>query len=83
MSAGVARNAPCACGSGRKAKRCHPAGYDALSGLRARLGTVAPMTGAERATWRATGCPHAACGSRDVDDPDAWQLGGCAAGCGV
>lgn len=36
------------------------------------------------ATYRACGCPYGTCGKLyEADDPDAWQIGGCAAGCGV
>ena len=68
----VGRNSPCPCGSGKKAKKCHPdsvglkvstsAWYlETLGFIESCQGYVAPMDDSERAAWKRSGCPHSTC----------------------
>jgi len=72
MPAKISRNDSCACGSGRKAKRCHPeyvgmrldiAEWTAEMTffIECQTGYVDPMSDAERKNWKQMGCPHAVC----------------------
>jgi uncharacterized protein YecA (UPF0149 family) len=86
----LGRNSLCACGSGRKAKKCHPDlvglegdiatwAIEMKSYIESRYGYVEPMSDEERSIWKHTGCPYAMC------EHDTMQPGEhCAApNCGV
>lgn len=85
----LTRNDQCVCGSGRKAKRCHPEyvgmRWDIAEWLaenrfhlECQTGYVEPMTVQQRKDWKEMGCPLGAC------PHDTLGPGSCAApDCGV
>lgn len=83
----VGRNDQCPCGSGRKAKKCHPETVgqtpeaylwyaDMLSFIEGCDGYQPPMSEEDRLRWKMSGCPFGYC-------PHETDGISCAAGCGV
>lgn len=83
----VARNSPCPCGSGKKAKKCceHLIGTSEQTGrwliatekfIQSCEGYVEPMPEAEAKLWAQAGCPHGTC-------QDQENTGCSAPNCGV
>ncbi len=84
----IERNSVCVCGSGRKAKRCHPEfvgmhdqiakwSYEVDMEIQNYNGYQTPMPEQGWKDWKQLGCPHGVC-PHDTEGP------GCAApDCGV